>query len=185
MKHFLKVCALACAFMMIGHEPVVAQGNGAATQAQGEGEEEAACKTCKHNYGTNEHWFGGWFSGCTSGAMCYDCHAFNACHSGPQAPFACGANHWLCGATGAALDAIDKALTAPNSESAILRVANSDPKTVRIVSAGYVLVKNCNGAIVAAFKLSKPPSAKAPLVVAAANATSQRAIVKQGLSRTG
>lgn len=34
-----------------------------------------------------------------------------------------------------------------------MRVANAAPTVVQVVSSGYVLVKNCNGAIVAAYKL--------------------------------
>lgn len=185
MRQFVRMFALACALVMLGHEGVVAQGGSAATQTQGEGEEEAACKSCSHNLDTQEHWFNRWFSGCSSGSNCYDCHAFNACHTDPQGPFQCGQNHWLCGNTGAMLDAIDKALVAPNAESAILKVANSSPKAVRIVSAGYLLVKDCNGAIVGAFKLPKSGTPKAPLVVAAVDVAARRAAIRQGFPRTG
>lgn len=178
MKTMLKAALLVCALSFVGFQGVYAQGGGgASTQAEEEG---AACKGCKHNLDTNEHWFGGWFNGCTSGDDCYDCHAFNACHDGPQAPYTCGVYHWLCGQTSAMLDLLDKALAEPNAESAIVRVANSAPKTLRIVSAGYVLVKNCSGGIVAAYRVPKSGDMPALLTVAFARSGMRPPQLKAG-----
>jgi hypothetical protein len=117
---------------------------------QAQPEAEANCKTCRHNLDTDEHWFKG---NCSSGSLCYDCVAFNACHSGPQAPFSCSLYHWLCGSTSAMLDAMDEAVAAPDAGLAVLRVATSSPTILQVTSTGYVLVKNCDGAIVAAYKV--------------------------------
>ncbi len=144
----VKLAAISLVCTVALTVPWQAQGQQWAGQAQAQAEGD--CKTCRHNLDTNEHWFKG---NCESGSQCYDCHAFNACHSGPQAPFSCALYHWLCGSTTAMLAALDEAVAAPDAEMAIIRLANSAPTIVQVVSAGYALVKNCDGTIVAAYRV--------------------------------
>lgn len=126
--------------------PVAAQSATAA-------EEEWSCKTCAYNLDTNEHFFNGWF-GCSSGEQCKDCKSLNSCHGAPQTPWSCSLNHWGCGASLAASDAVEKARTNPFSDLALSKVVNDMPDRVTVSSAGYVLVKGCNGEVVASYKVS-------------------------------
>lgn len=136
-------------------------GFSSTASAQGTMAEEPgwACKNCAQNLDTQEHFFNGWF-GCSSGERCKDCNVFNSCHGNPQTPFTCDLYHWACGASASAIEAVDKAMTAPIGDVAIIQVASRMPHHVSIVSAGYVLVKGCKGEILAAYKVSQATLAR-------------------------
>lgn len=80
-------------------------------------EDGVGCKNCTDSSGGgggptgsssgSVHSFGG--PDCTGSTdpICRDCHAFNACHTGPQGNGTCETNHWACGATQAGIDAFE------------------------------------------------------------------------------
>lgn len=133
-------------FASTGH----AQGSGASTNAQEPG--GGACQGCWHNLDTNEHGFAG-----STGY--YDCKALNTCHGDPQSPFSCSVYHWDCGTTLGFLET-DRARKSINPEQALVALASSRPSVVRRTSSGYVVVKNCKGQIVAAYRVGTSVESK-------------------------
>lgn len=131
-------------------------GIAAAQAPTTQSEEPANCGLCRHNLSTNEHWFNGSCSG--AGSDCFDCKAFNSCHTNPQTPYTCSVSHWECASGLAALGAVDKAMRDPSPGAAIFSVARMMPKNVEVVATGYILVRGCNGSIVAAYKAPRDVS---------------------------
>jgi hypothetical protein len=116
----------------------------------------ARCGKCAHNLDVNQHWFTG---ECDSGSDCYDCVAFNSCHSNTQNPYQCSAFHWLCGSALATLDQVERAAWNDDSETKLRSLAETLPGRIRIDDAGYLLVRGCDGTLIAAYRLDAGPDA--------------------------
>ena len=89
MRFLRAILTVSCLLALIGMLPA---GAGA------DSGQIADCKMCLSGTDGNGHSFIGYWpgqNGCSSGGDCYDCHAFNACHTDVQ-PYACGDRHFAC-----------------------------------------------------------------------------------------
>ena len=165
MRGSLRALFLATVLMIGIHvAPIAAQQ---ATTQQGEG--PGNCQTCTETIDGDGVWhhFAANATCVVPGAQCFDCTRDGGCHSIPM-PGDCDiavdtrhGHHW-CEGEEALVDL--KTLRDAGKmgdESALLRVVNKFPKSMRRTAAGYYVVTNCKGAVVAAFRPGAGSSAKA------------------------
>lgn len=142
---------IALAIALIGGS---ATGVAQSQRAQGGATESAQpenCGSCKHNLSTNEHWFNGQ---CTAGATeCYDCVAFNSCHSNPQTPYSCQQYHWACGGAAVARAVVERAVSGFVPIIAVAQAAKASPKHVQLLKSGYVVIRGCKNEVLAAYRI--------------------------------
>lgn len=162
----LLILTLACVLRTSSSPAQTVKSGGVSTMAEQEGPQ---CNLC---YGDGNG--GGGITGgnggggmhqfttgtaCTWTTDCYDCHAFNACHTNSQSG-TCTANHWTCGVNQAFVGELREAAGRKDGGVALLRVAHGR-KGIEVRGA-YVIVRNCRGEVGAAFKLNgiRPVSRK-------------------------
>jgi hypothetical protein len=92
-------------------------------------------------------------AGPTGDAYCMDCHAFNACHSGTQyLQGGCRSWHWYCGLNHAFLDEVKAA----GEQGVVFASRDAGQGSAALSPSGeYLLVRNCERVLVAAFRISR------------------------------
>ncbi len=107
------------------------------------------CRTCTEYFDMYKHKFTG-ECGDELSPFCMNCSTFNSCHTDPQNGL-CRQFHWQCFKEVAALDALEGSLKSggvvdPNG------LAQEFPETIEVHQDGYLLVLNCDGAVVRALQ---------------------------------
>lgn len=168
-KLFIAVVVLVGVALVGAPSQIDAQGSGAGI------DQTSNCQGCWHNLDVNEHGFSG-------SVGYYDCNVFNACHTNGQTPFACSVYHWDCGTT-LAFQETDKARKAADPTRALIELVSTRSGPVQLVAAGYVVVKNCRGGIVAAYRVQNAGRESGELAKAGSASGRGRSRVIAGIIR--